>query len=825
MKKVLFIFSIYLTLGCFNIGLSQEYRPQNFAFEIGYVNKLLPSNDTLFGVGNFNQCGYNLGNLISYSGSQREQLDIDMPYIDYGAGELLEAIPDGNGGWYLSGSGCLYNGVNYSGVLHVNMDNTVDTDFLLSQMQGNGGVVYAMYLHNGILYVGGRFQQFAGFERSHILAFNTQTNQFVESFDAGFTYNPTHIIQSIVVKDNELIIGGDFSSNQPAAHLGRFDLQTGALVYNYTCNNKVKLVVVDEDTLYVGGDFSSIAGQNQKGMAKIDLTDNSLLFCAQFDGFIGKVDDFKFAGDAIYVAGKFSTIDGQNKPNLAKLNRNSWEIDTNFNVIVNFFSTSISCIGIQDDQLLIAGSIFNVNGENRRNLAQVNRNTGALNAWDSSISGNVKKMFTHNDRIVIVGNMHQMNVENCQSFFALKLPERKLIPMNYSTNYSNINYLDVAKSGNTMFFATGTQNVLINSTLVNLLFALNIQTGAVQLVGSFDGVAQPSVNCLLVHEDKLYVSGMFNQVNGVQRNGLAAFNVSDLNLNDWAPQEEYSYQANRMLVKENKLYLSGSVTGPAPLENYAIGALSLNDGSWLGGFLSNPNTVDYQAYVGSDFVLHDDHIYLAGRHIRSLDNEEYNAVIKLTEDFQLVADFQGLTPSNSSTGQSITVINGLVAVMQRINNNPDHYLYYHHPLTGDTIGRSETLFNNTAHSYCFNNNELYLGGNWLAVNGNTVRGLAILDGGNIPFPGLSAAMQPITPNKNKIKELHVYPNPANDLIYIPAEGACFELHITDFNNRLVLEQTITQSQYVNVSQFPSGFYHVTVTSVDQVYHQKLIVQH
>jgi hypothetical protein len=111
------------------------------------------------------------------------------------------------------------------------------------------------------------------------------------------------------------------------------------------------------------------------------------------------------------------------------------------------------------------------------------------------------------------------------------------------------------------------------------------------------------------------------------------------------------------------------------------------------------------------------------------------------------------------------------------------------------------------------------------VNGNTVRGLAILDGGNIPFPGLSAAMQPITPNKNKIKELHVYPNPANDLIYIPAEGACFELHITDFNNRLVLEQTITQSQYVNVSQFPSGFYHVTVTSVDQVYHQKLIVQH
>lgn len=758
------ICTFILNLLLYKSGFSQAYYPQNF-MPNGPVERLIQSNDTLFGVGNFYMGGYRLGSFISYDGTQRDELDINTPYID--AGTVSEAIPDGNGGWYVAGQSISYNGNSYRGVLHIRADKTVNPNFLLTQDQSYSGWVKALYLHEGILYVGGSFQNFPGFDRSQLIAYNTISNQFVQEFNAGFTFNNQEFVNTIAVKGNELMIGGSFT-NQPANRLARINRQTGTLIHDFNANGEVNQLFLDADTLYVGGNFTSIAGNTQQGMAKIKLSDNTLMNCANFQGFAGLVNDFKIAGPHLYVGGRFSTVNGQNKPSLAKINRYSAALDNDFNVI--FDLDQINALAIQGDQLLIGGIFNQVNGEARKNLAQVDRNTGALNTWNSSIEGTVEKMFIYNGNPYILGGMDQMNREIRNSFFALKLPERTIIPMNYSAAGFGNSYRAIAKQGNLLFFGSSMANATINGTPVSHLFALNMQSGEVQSIGSLGGLANPYVDRLLVHDGKLYVGGYFTQVNGQSRNRICAFNLSDYSLADWTPEVGGSTTINKMEVLNNKLYICGSIERANPFGQYVIAALSLTDGSWQGGFLREP--APGQNFTGNDFLFLNNSIYLAGNHIRNVSPFLQAAVIKMSDFFVIDPQFNGATPMNSLGGENITQINGVIVVMQRVNTAIERYLYFHHPLTGDTLSKLgivikgfQPFVENTGkpYSYVFDNNMLYIGGNWDRVNGNAVSGLAIIDGREDNWPDLNPTSLDEIP-MHQATEWFIYPNPTSGLM-------------------------------------------------------------
>lgn len=807
---------------------AQEHYPQNF-MPNGPLERIIQSNDTIFGVGNFYMGGYRVGSMISYNGTQRDELDPNTPYIDLGS--VYEAISDGNGGWYVAGQAMVYNGNNLRGVVHIKADKSLDTEFLLTQDQSFGGWIKALYLHNNILYVGGSFQNFQGFNRSHLLAYNTTTNQFVQEFDAGFTFSNPQFVNSIVVKGNELIIGGSFSSGQPASCLARLNLQTGALIHDFQVNAEVFQLFLDADTLYAGGDFSVVSGQNQRGMAKINLSNNSLMNCANIDGSVGLVRDFIVDEADIYVGGRFNTVNGQNKPLLAKLNRYSWALDAGFDV--TFDLNQVTGLAIQGDQLLIGGIFNQVNGSPRKNLAQVNRNTGALHPWKPDVEGTIEKLFTFNGNPYIIGNMDQMERIIRNSFFAMKLPERRIIPINYTASGFSNSYRDIAKHGNTLFFCGAMTNATINGTPVSHLFALNIQTGVVQSIGSFGGIANPFLSRLMVHNGKLYVAGYFTQVNGLPRNRIAAFKLSDYTLDDWTPQVGGNTTATKMDVKDGKLYLSGNIVTDNPFGEYVMAALSLTDGSWQGGFLREPVLGQY--YTGNDFIILQNNIYLAGNHIRNSSPFLQAAVVKMSDSFVIDPAFNGATPMNSNGGVSLTQINGVVVVMQRVNSNPDRYLYFHSPLTGDTLSRleinfsgSQPFFDNTGmpYTYVFNNNMLYIGGNWDRVNGNAVSGLAIIDGRDESFPDLNISIESVKgANENGFQ---VFPNPANNLIQIDViDQFTTRLEIFDVSGRLCHSeqlQAANGSVSINISSLNDGVYFVVLSGKDGVKTGKVVVK-
>lgn len=810
--KTPFIASIAL-LSTLSTLEAQEYYPQNFMPE-GTIERLIRSNDTLFGVGNFYMGGYRVGSLISYEGAQRTEISPETPYVD--TGDLTEAIPDGNGGWYIAGAGISYQGGNYRGVLHVLADKSVDPDFLLTQDQSFGGLIHSLTLSGNVLYVGGNFQNFPGFNQSHLIAYNTQTNQFINEFNAGFNWQNGQFVNVVQVKNNELIVGGSFGSGQSASCLGRFNRQTGALIHDFNVNAEVRQLHIDADTLYVGGDFSTIAGSPQKGMAKIRLDNNTLMPCANFDGFTGLVNDFEIAGPDIYVAGRYSTVNGQNSPLLTKLNRYNWVTDANFSV--TFDLNQIKAIAIQSDQLLIGGVFNQVNGTNRKNLAQVNRLTGVLNAWSPNAEGTIEKIFMHNGNPYVLGNMNQFDRVVRNSFFALKMPDRTVVPMNFNASGFSNSFLDIAKHGNTLFFCGSMANATINGTPVSHLFALNIQTGDVQSIGTFGGLANPFVSRLLIDGNRLYVAGYFTQVNGQERTRLAAFNLNDYSLESWSPELNGSSTVRKMQVVDNKLYIAGNIFRDNPFGEFAIAALSTANGSWQGGLLKQP--VPGQNFEGSDFIWFNNALYLAGNHIVNTSPFLQAAVVKLDIAFNLDTQFNGATPLNANGGKSLTLINGVLLVMHMVNNSPHRFLYFHSPLNGDTLSRLEINFSGNQpftsssglpYSYVFDNNLLYIGGNWERVNGNAVSALAIIDGRDETFPDLDTHL-PQTPSTALNAQFELFPNPAADYINIHGDEPA-NWQILDLSGRILMQGHHTAgTQMIPLQTLQSGCYLINIST-------------
>ena len=827
MRKINFIICISFILNLFQDLQSQEHYPQNFATENGVISKLLQSNDTLFGAGIFYIGGYEVGSLIRYLGDNRSELDPGMPYIDNGT--IKDAVSDGNGGWYIAiGSAITYNGIPRRGVVHIDSDNQLDEDFILTQNSSFGGSINVLLLHNDILYVGGGFDGYAGSNQVNLLAYNVNTGQIIESWDCGFSYTSMQFVSSLAVHNNNLIVGGVLLSNlgQPINNLGMFSLTDGSFVADLNANGEVKRIIIDADTAYVGGAFTTMNSSSRNFFAKINLSDISLMPMAA--NFNSTVYDFKINGDDVYAGGWFTTVNGSSRTGLVKMNRYSGEVDAEMNPILD--QPRVACLDIVNENLIIGGNFMQVNNVGREKLAQVDKNTGALSTWNSSVASIPEGIKSTNGNLLIYGDMNQMQREIRYSFFALKLPERTLLPIAFNSADFSVGFRDMVKYGNKIIFSTSS-NYQINGVSSGLLFAYDLQTQEIQSFGTFGGLANPTVDRLLILDDKLFVSGYFTQVNGESRNRIAQFNLDDYSLNSWNPAPEYSFAARTMKVHNGKLFMAGFITQTQTTTQYVACALNLSDASWAGGLLRDP--ASGISYSGNDILISGNSIFLAGSQFMSFTPFVQSAVLKMNEQFEVDANFIAQMSENSFGSESITMINDVLVAFHRTSQNT-RSLYFHSPLNGDSLLNLPIVFEGSAPfilqidlptSFILDSDILYIGGNWNSVNGNTVRGLAVIDGRDVSFPGIPTSLEPEIEIHDNNSESYVFPNPANDFVYFKALSSTYNLQITDLNGKLIHQEEVFDNRQLNVAHIPSGFYQITVTDQGKVFHQKLIIQH
>jgi hypothetical protein len=193
----------YLWLLLFLVSIGNSYaqalKPKIIDTN-GTVHTIVQSGDTVFIGGSFSTVGFNTGAAAKLTTSS-DVPDHDFPRLNW---HVYAAIPDGAGGWYVSGPFSYQAGGqtrNY--MAHVLADKTLDPDF---NPQPNG-IPTTMILSGSTLYVaGGGFTQIGGQNRQYLAALSTSTGQAT-----SWNPSPNSSIYSIALDGSTLYAAGSFS--------------------------------------------------------------------------------------------------------------------------------------------------------------------------------------------------------------------------------------------------------------------------------------------------------------------------------------------------------------------------------------------------------------------------------------------------------------------------------------------------------------------------------------------------------------------------------------------------------------------------------------
>ena len=139
----------------------------------------------------------------------------------------------------------------------------------------NGDVVSALQLSDGLVYVGGRFDEVGGRARENLAAVDQAaglaTNSNLPVNDTVFT---------LFDEGRRLYLGGLFTAigGQARGRLAAVDKTTGLLTpWNPDANGPVRTIVVSGDKVFVGGDFTTINGRPRNHLAVLDAETGQLV--------------------------------------------------------------------------------------------------------------------------------------------------------------------------------------------------------------------------------------------------------------------------------------------------------------------------------------------------------------------------------------------------------------------------------------------------------------------------------------------------------------------------------------------------------------------
>ena len=140
-------------------------------------------------------------------------------------------------------------------------------------------------------------------------------------------------VNAIAQVGGTMILGGTFTQAQNADdtattftrnRLLAFDATTGQISTTFLPDPDGPIETVlptgDGKTVWVGGDFRTIGGVARQNLARIRVSDGTVVASFNAGAVSGKVLDLKLSGGRLWVAGAFTNIANRNQGALATLN-------------------------------------------------------------------------------------------------------------------------------------------------------------------------------------------------------------------------------------------------------------------------------------------------------------------------------------------------------------------------------------------------------------------------------------------------------------------------------------------------------------------------
>ena len=538
---------------------SQTIR-EDFPIPNGPVHALAAASGTLYVGGSFTRIGPRAPYGAVLSAATGEL--VHAPSLDW---LVTDVVPDGLGGWFISGLFDYVGGAPHNNLAHIMADGTVapwnpvpgsnvnavaidgSTVYaggIFTEMNGatrikaaaldavtgalkpwNPGIDYvtssdvsALTVSGGRVYLGGEFYILGSPTRRNIAAVHPATG-------APFPWAPTvnGPVIAIAVGDSAVYLGGRFSTvgGAPRANLAAVDIVTGQVTpWNPGANGDVRALERSGSTLYVGGGFTNVAGTPRSGLASFELPGGGL---TSWDpGPTGTVWSLAASGPTIYAGGQFATVGGNPRENLAAIDSatgtpTAWDPGAEATVLA---------LAVGNGNLFAGGTFATISGERRKNLAAIDAASGAVTDWNPGTNGIVRALAVGEGPIVYAGgSFDSVGGKRRKQIAAIEAPTGVVTEWDPNSD-GGIYSLAL---GGTVLYAGGRFSAIGGHPRARLA-AIHLATG---LPTSWDPGADNTVRAIFPHGGVVFVGGSFQNVGGANRTCVAALDPATGQATAW----------------------------------------------------------------------------------------------------------------------------------------------------------------------------------------------------------------------------------------------------------------------------------------------------
>jgi len=558
-------------------------------------------------------------------------LEEDFPYVN---GAITSAVPDGNGGWYISGGFNEVGGLPRGSVAHIGPDNSVtpwNPD--ISNTAGSREVLTINFDGNYV-YIGGSFNQVGDSLRNRLAAIDPLSGLATD-------WNPDSNgrINAIKIVDSTLYTAGNFTEigGHTRNLLAAFDISTGQLsgwdpdVQGIgVIGREVRNLAVTSDHVMISGSFNQVGDSTRVGFAAISRSSGgAILWEPEFLPNVTFIRSLKVLDDNLFVSAGSSTY---------HYNANSLELTNIYNL--SDYTEPLGWIGdvYQIDNRMVIGGFFGgsqfIDYETPRNFISIDTVTGEPDDLECNVQLPLRVLSYYNGRLLMGGEGFShcgKVVSNFISLDALKGASNEL-----RTRIDN-DVRALAVAGDTLYLGGYLISKVGDSTRTSLA---SVQISSGEVTNWNPVITGGIINQIFVIGNSLLVRGAFTEINGQQRNRIAEFDLETGELTDWNPQ--FSASVDALHYSDNTLYAGGRFTEVDDQPRSRIAAFDFTTKDLLEWTPNFDNRV--LAITSSDSVVY---VYGIFNQVNDLSRNGLAAVNKQTG---------GLTPWDPVTNGHVNVL-------------------------------------------------------------------------------------------------------------------------------------------------------------------------
>jgi len=398
------------------------------------------------------------------------------------------------------------------------------------------GTVFSLATSGSTVYVGGDFTFIGGASRNRIAALdaNTHTNNAT-----GWSPDADNRVVAVALDEGSVCAGGSYSSIGRLArkNIAAIRILTGAgtewnpSLVGHPVHAKVNSIMISDGLLYVGGNFTSLGGASRNHLACLDPVSGLATNWDPNAG--GEVGTISVSQDLVYVGGNFPTIAGIPRSKLAAIDLvtgqpTAWDPNPQ-NCCASWEVVLVHAAG---PRIYVGGSFSLIGGASRFGVAAVSASTGLAENWNPApIDGAVGTIETMGDSILVGGGFSVASGVRRTQIAELDATTAFATPWNPSAGgYSGNAVLALKLYGNAVLVGGRYSN--IGGVARNHLAQIDTNSGLAlpwnpNVLGDFFTV---SVRAIAATDRNIFVGGSFSSVGGLSLSNLAAFTTTNI---DW----------------------------------------------------------------------------------------------------------------------------------------------------------------------------------------------------------------------------------------------------------------------------------------------------